>query len=343
MKQLLINGNSLNELKNIESNSITSIVTDPPYEIGYMGKSWDRTGIAYSIELWRECFRVLKPGGFLLSFSATRTYHRMACAIEDAGFEIRDMIEWIYGSGFPKNLDLGKHDEKLKGFGTSLKPAHEPICMARKPLSENTVLENFLKHGTGVLNIDKSRVKIEKLDFEKMSNRSGKRTEGQLYKSKGDGENWNPNKSGRFPANLIHDGSDCVLNEFPVVEGKDNYKHSASSIFGSKTSENTYNGNSRSTWENATRFFYCAKPSKKEKGHFNTHVTVKPIKLMEYLIQLVTIGGIVLDPFMGSGTTGIACLNLGFKFVGIELEKESFEIAGKRIHEAQTLFSSVCP
>ena len=199
----IIHGDCLDKLKELEDNSIDSIVTDPPYELGFMGKSWDNTGIANNKDMWAECLRVLKPGGHLLAFSGTRTYHRMASAIEDAGFEVRDMIEWVYGSGFPKSLNIGKAVDKLhgnereetdyiapdgkkrwggnsfsvgeepdgrgvnkstkgtsewEGWGTALKPAHEPICMARKPLSEKTVAENCLKWGTGGINIDESRV-----------------------------------------------------------------------------------------------------------------------------------------------------------------------------------------
>jgi hypothetical protein len=202
----ILQGDCLIKLKELDDNSVDSIVTDPPYELGFMGKSWDNTGIANNVDMWKECLRVLKPGGHLLSFGGTRTYHRMACAIEDAGFEVRDMIEWVYGSGFPKSLNIGKAVDKLQGneretvgehpnpagnkaggnslnmsavgmpetailtkgtsewegWGTALKPAHEPICMARKPLAEKTVAENCLKWGTGGINIDESRVEFEK-------------------------------------------------------------------------------------------------------------------------------------------------------------------------------------
>lgn len=336
----LINGNSLIKLKNIESESITSIVTDPPYEIGFMGKKWDNTGIAYSSELWIECLRVLKPGGFLLSFSSARTYHRMACAIEDSGFEIRDMIEWIYGSGFPKSLDLGKHDEKFKGIGTSLKPAHEPICMARKPLFENTVLKNFEIYSAGALNIDKCR--IEHSEKEVITNRTAPKSNGSkmgLFTEKD--KYASPNLLGRFPSNLIHDGSDEILELFPFTKtgGGDRRANKIGSIFKIKETRNEPS-NFESNSGSASRFFYCAKPSKSERGYFNTHPTVKPLKLMEYLIKMVTPeNGIVLDPFMGSGTTGIACSILGFSFIGIELEKESFDIAQNRIQNAKTFFS----
>jgi len=199
MENKIILGDCLEKLKELEDNSVDSIVTDPPYELGFMGKSWDSTGIANNVDMWKECLRVLKPGAYLLAFSGTRTYHRMAVAIEDAGFELRDMIEWVYGSGFPKSWNIGKAVDKLQGnerkvvgtkkgqgnipndrgnwglkpnedvvmdkgtsewegWGTALKPAHEPICMARKPLSEKTVAENCLKWGTGGINIDESRV-----------------------------------------------------------------------------------------------------------------------------------------------------------------------------------------
>jgi DNA modification methylase len=148
---MIINGNNIEELKKFDDNYFDSIVTDPPYEIGFMGKSWDASGIANNPEMWAECLRVLKPGGYLLSFSATRTYHRMAVAIEDSGFEIRDMIEWVYGSGFPKSLNIHKQNGLCpEGWQTALKPAHEPICMARKPLAEKTVAENVLKYGEQV-------------------------------------------------------------------------------------------------------------------------------------------------------------------------------------------------
>jgi len=167
---MLINGDCLEELKKLKENSVDAVVTDPPYELGFMCKAWDSTGIAYRKDLWREVLRVLKPGGHLLSFGGSRTYHRMACAIEDAGFEIRDQIMWVYGSGFPKSLNIGKavtktmgdEDGKVwEGYGTALKPAHEPIVLARKPLSEKTVAENCLKWGVGGLAIDECRVGTE--------------------------------------------------------------------------------------------------------------------------------------------------------------------------------------
>ena len=237
----IIQGDCLDKLKELEDNSIDSIVTDPPYELGFMGKSWDNTGIANNKDMWAECLRVLKPGGHLLAFSGTRTYHRMASAIEDAGFEVRDMIEWVYGSGFPKSLNIAKQIEKSngilkettstlfnnpngkrdlskrsdygykyepkheqakqwEGWGTALKPAHEPICMARKPLSEKTVAENCLKWGTGGINIDESRVEGENTRTNSKSKNAVESNE--IFK--GYGEMKTEIKDyGRFPANLI--------------------------------------------------------------------------------------------------------------------------------------------
>ena len=249
-------------MKLLPDNSIDSIVTDPPYEIGFMGKWWDSTGIANNVDMRKECLRVLKPWWHLLSFAATRTYHRMACAIEDAGFEVRDMIEWVYGSGFPKSLNIGKAVDKLQGnerevvatkeqsgakfktvqeqmdnggfndpnrtdfkidkgtsewegWGTALKPAHEPICMARKPLSEKTVAENVLKYGTGGINIDESRVGTEEKLQPSSSTKMKFGGNAMLESKTMNDPDWIQNSNGRFPANLIHDGSDEVVSLFP--------------------------------------------------------------------------------------------------------------------------------
>ena len=379
---MIINGNNIEELKKFGDNYFDSIVTDPPYELGFMGKSWDSTGVANDVDLWKEVLRVLKPGGYLLSFSATRTYHRMAVAIEDSGFEIRDMIEWVYGSGFPKSLNIGKAVDKRggttrevvglnpnardgggnvqivqkrkddiltkgtsewEGWGTALKPAHEPICMARKPLAEKTVAENVLKYGTGGINIDESRVgteggtKHEEGEKEYENEIYGK----GLYKEFG---KVIPNL-GRFPANLIHDNSEEIRECFPETGkstgGRIGNKGSALNMMGQdfEAGDPGY-GDSGS----ASRFFksiiYQAKASKSERGTENSHPTVKPVALMEYLIKMVTpTNGIVLDPFMGSGTTGVACVLNDFEFVGIDLDKDYCEIARARIEgvkETQT-------
>jgi site-specific DNA-methyltransferase (adenine-specific) len=227
MKNKILQGDCLDILKTIPDESVYSIVTDPPYELGFMGKSWDNTGIAYNVDMWKECLRVLKPGGHLLAFSGTRTYHRMAVAIEDAGFEVRDMIEWVYGSGFSKctvwsegakrNSDrLNKENDLMvengwQGWGRGgLKPAHEPICMARKPLAEKTVAENVLKYGTGGINIDESRVEYtsEKDKKEGQSARPSKTSNANEYALNHGGlegmdRSDRSDITGRFPANLI--------------------------------------------------------------------------------------------------------------------------------------------
>ena len=589
----IINGDCLEVLKTLPDESVDSIVTDPPYELGFMGKKWDNTGIAYNVDLWKECLRVLKSGGHLLAFGGTRTYHRMAVAIEDAGFEVRDMIEWVYGSGFPKSLNIGKAVDKLQGnerevvgidnnaerfkkykeqdgnerktfndeitkgtsewegWGTALKPSHEsicvahkpldnrsvilynckvivgklvrrlkcllplnvkiaelslelsqaeqkgvssiavwcvvnntniqeslsvlmdilqsketeslnlntvllclnflkeiyeqmntftiemetsliielktlnsllsedtlasiiqakstkpdgrsanvcyvenylnavswkwnatlthsaqenviskesklnfapshePICMARKPLSEKTVAENVLKHGTGGINIDESRVEAQGKDLEKLNSEWDREwnTNYSDYADKvGGSAGFNMDKAkkenagltGRFPANLIHDNSEEVRECFPVNKSSDAIrKNNQSKNTGAENGASCYGKyNDCDTFGysdsgSASRFFksiiYTAKADKTERSEYskvkNNHPTVKPVELMEYLINMVTPkGGTVLDPFMGSGTTGVASKNLSREFIGIELDPEYFKIAESRIN-----------
>ena len=380
----LLHGDCRVMLKQLDDASVDSIVTDPPYELGFMGKSWDSTGVAYDVGLWRECLRVLKPGGYLLAFGGSRTYHRLACAVEDAGFEIRDQIMWVYGSGFPKSHNVSKAIDKAAGvefsakpasgvgfmnnnddgynttlnqlvqvgestaeaqqwdgWGTALKPAHEPIVMARKPL-DGTVANNVLKHGVGGINIDASRV----------------------------------GRQGRFPANFIHDGSDEVLALFPQTAGswgvRTQRPNRSPFVSGNEELQST---NQRSESGSAARFFYCAKPGKKERnaglealdeqwkpaaefrpnhmdkalqgesgnpfGRFqptkNFHPTVKPITLMRYLVRLVTPpNGIVLDPFAGSGSTLVAATMEKFDCIGIEMTDEYLPIIEARVAYAIT-------
>jgi len=342
----IYNMDCLEGMKLLDDNSIDSIVTDPPYELGFMGKKWDSTGIAYNVDVWRECLRVLKPGGHLLAFGGTRTYHRMTCAIEDAGFEIRDCIQWLYGSGFPKSMDISKAiDKKLgaernrikfaqsntwrekegrmdrqatipdnkpitneakqwDGWGTALKPANEPIVVARKPLSEKTIAENVMKWGTGGLNIDGCRIGDEERTYKGATKIYG---EHPWTRAQANGERARPTYkvTGRFPANVILDEeAGKLLDE-------------QSGILKS----------------GASRFFYCAKASKKERGEGNNHPTVKPLSLIKYLITLVTPpGGICLDPFEGSGTHALACKDLGFNYIGFELNSEYCKMAEKRIN-----------
>jgi DNA modification methylase len=452
----LILGNCKEEMKKIESDSIDSIVTDPPYELGFMGKKWDSSGIAYDVEVWSEALRILKPGGHLLAFGGARTHHRMMVAIEDAGFEIRDCLMWLYGSGFPKNHNISKAIDKslgaerkvigqrqdillkqgadLKrgkrkiaesfnagspernngfktvsadvtapatpeaqqwdGWGTALKPAHEPIVLARKPLTEKTIVKNVLKYNTGAMNIDSSRVFTEDV----LSIGSNNRTNATInFGMRDDKQAQGQHKLGRFPANII---LECICDEViageneGVVINNKNSKSANDTIYKLGISQgeqdaprmykdtgdihtnpecpcyilneqapsvgNAYNGKRKKqstggtgytlTKEHkvgesagvfdglsgASKFFYCAKASKGERNEGldikNTHPTVKPIKLMEYLVRLITPpNGKVLDPFMGSGSTGCACVKLGFDFTGIELSEESFLISQKRI------------
>lgn len=376
----ILRGDCLAVLKTLPDSSFDSIVTDPPYELGFMGKAWDASGIAYNVDMWREALRVLKPGGHLLAFSGSRTYHRMTCAIEDAGFDIRDQIMWLYGSGFPKSLDVSKAIDKAlgaqreiisekpasgighngtafgghaegatqkfdagpatdaarqwEGWGTALKPAHEPICVARKPLM-GTVAANVLQFGTGALNIDGCRVP--------MSGETTVRSTGSGVRGRGDG--WGMeggviggSDAGRWPANLIHDGSDEVLAAFP--ETKSGKAGANPKPFSSKTEgwgNIGVNGHSHLYGDegSAARFFYCAKASKSDRGPGNTHPTVKPLALMRYLLRLVTPpGGRALDPFAGSGSTIVAGLQEGFTMTGIELIDEHADIADYRaMHE----------
>jgi site-specific DNA-methyltransferase (adenine-specific) len=302
-KATLFNGNNMDALKSLPDNSIDSIVTDPPYGLSFMGKKWDHD--VPSVEFWKEIFRVIKPGGHVLSFGGTRTYHRMVVNIEDAGFEIRDQIMWIYGQGFPKSHNVGEQIKKktgnnsFEGWGTALKPANEPICVARKPISEKNIADNVLKHSTGGLNIGDSKIGNEKI-----------KTQGYGKKGFVANESYTPTEHiGRSPSNVIIDENIKLILGEP---GK---------------------------------FYYTAKASKKERNiglgneldsvnHINTHPTVKPVDLMRYLVKLVTPKrGVVLDPFMGSGSTGIAALIEDFNFVGMEMDPEYFQIAKQRIKQ----------
>ena len=350
---LLLNGDCIEQMQKLidEGVQVESVVTDPPYELGFMGKSWDASGIAFDKKTWELAFQLLKPGGYLLAFSASRNYHRIAVAVEDAGFEIRDQIMWIYGSGFPKSLNLGD------GWGTALKPAHEPIVMARKFI-EGTNKNNREKYGTGGINIDGCRVGKEILE-EQIAGRSNKIG---TFERK---DMITPKREGRYPANVMHDGSDVVQDIFPKTSKSTGGK--TKSAFGDIYGN--YSGDVLSSSAggfgdegSAARYFYCPKTSKSERneGLFefddkqyshdgrkksienpyqrnksiskNSHPTVKPFELMKYLCRLVTPkGGTVLDPFMGSGSTGMAAKDEGFNFIGIEREKEYFKISEQRI------------
>jgi len=407
---MLLKGNCIELLATLPDNSVDSIVTDPPYELGFMGKSWDNSGIAYSVELWSQALRVLKPGGHLLAFGGSRTYHRLASAVEDAGFEIRDQIMWLYGSGFPKSLDVSKAIDKAagvsftaepasgvgfmnpegeggynttinkltrsgestpeaqqwKGWGTALKPAHEPIVVARKPLI-GAVATNVMTYGTGALNIDGSRVASE-LPENRTRHGGGS---SDIFPERG---NEPTMPSGRWPANVIHDGSEEVLEGFPSVKTgsiKPHQQNSESDSFGLKGKFIT--GSHLGDSGSAARFFYCAKASKSERNagldieqfplknyteankmggagdtmltgsgnprdsrKQNFHPTVKPIALMRYLVKLVTPpNGTVLDPFLGSGTTAVAAILEGFNWMGCEMTEDYWPIIEARVAWAE--------
>ena len=390
---MLLKGNCLELLAEMPDNSVDSIVTDPPYELGFMGKSWDNSGIAYNVELWSQALRVLKPGGHLLAFGGSRTYHRLASAVEDAGFEIRDQIMYLYGSGFPKSHNVSKAIDKAagaerevvgsrpltgngktmrsgfhqpdgtgagetekqdvfeftapatpeaqqwQGWGTALKPAHEPIVVARKPLI-GTVATNVLTYGTGALNIDGSRVGTT----EKLSIGSNNRQNALVnFGMKDNKETQEQNLQGRWPANVIHDGSEEVLEGFPITAGgaapkKSNTPSGKFYEGGWKPLQNEER--TQFAGGSAARFFYCAKASKSERNagleNQNFHPTVKPIALMRYLVKLVTPpNGTVLDPFLGSGTTAVAAILEGFNWMGCEMTEDYWPIIEARVAWAE--------
>jgi site-specific DNA-methyltransferase (adenine-specific) len=325
MDYTLHHGDCLEVMATMADNSVDAVVTDPPYGLSFMGKNWDHgvPGEAF----WREALRVAKPGAHLLAFGGTRTFHRLAVAIEDAGWEIRDCVMWVYGSGFPKSHNL---KGQWQGWGTALKPAWEPVIVARKPL-QGTVAANVLKYGTGAINVDGCRVEAP----EGLTN-------GGNYTDKHANRDWGmkalgraaPHDAGRWPANVIHDGSDEVVGMFPVTTSgvAVGGKGKASSIYGTPLDRSGGDDMGYGDSGSAARFFYCAKASKADRGEGNTHPTVKPTDLMRYLCRLVTPpDGIVLDPFMGSGSTGKAAILEGFQFIGIEREAEYLAIAETRI------------
>lgn len=415
-------GDTLEQLKQLPDNSVDSIVTDPPYGLKFMGSKWDVS--VPKVEVWQECLRVLKPGGHLLAFAGTRTQHRMATHIEDAGFFIFDMLAWIYGTGYPKSHNVSKAIDKAagverevigsrevgpditgrnygngqgrkvaditvpstdeakfwEGWGTALKPAMEPITFARKPL-EGTVAENVLTYGTGALNIngcliplageeDKDQFIWNHSNFDRLP--EGHHANKQLHDGGWKYKQKSEIPSGRWPANVIHDGSDEVLAHFPITtSGSGNIRKSS----GSDQQGNTgaaYGKESRPAGTqmisygdtgSAARFFYCAKASRSDRNeglessntpllsqqatmreretadwalrNGNFHPTVKPTSLMRWMVRLVTPpGGICLDPYCGSGTTGKAAILEGFKFIGFDQDFDYVTISRKRCKHA---------
>lgn len=411
-------GSNLDVLPFMADNSVDSIVTDPPYELGFMGKTWDSSGIAYSVEMWAECLRVLKPGGHLLAFGGSRTWHRLAVAIEDAGFEMRDSIAWLYGSGFPKshNVALGidkmlghenrgraipvastfqasdvNEENKLtsnpvdaytarsaeaeawQGWGTALKPAFEPVVVARKPL-EGTIAQNVLKNGVGGLNIDATRIGTEERTNQPASNKAGGNSFNMsVYGMPEDAES--TTVTGRWPANILLDEYTAGLldEQSGDVKGNPGAKQTTNFRFMNETDEKqTLVQGNRKDSGGASRFFYVSKANKTDRNEGlsedlpergkvfngksgksagnapgsvedkfttqparNFHPTVKPTDLMRYLIKLVTpAGGTVLDPFTGSGSTGKAALLDGYQFIGIELTEDYLPIIEGRLNWA---------
>ena len=414
---MVINADCIEHMNTMPPESVDSIVTDPPYHLtskngqskGFMGKEWDGGAIAFRTEVWEAALRVAKPGAYLLAFGGTRTFHRMAVAIEDAGWEIRDTVMYVYGTGFPKSHNVSKAIDKeagaereivgqrvharkgvkiaeertaigagsfgeerignvtvpatdaakqWDGWGTALKPAWEPILVCRKPL-DGTVAQNVLAHGTGAMNIDGCRVVGEDVPINRLESWSGF---GQEIRPNYEQE---INNKGRWPANLIHDGSDEVVALFPETAPSRQGKPRGTAKKGLfANSEFNKVGTEHNDSGSAARFFYCAKANKSDRNEgleefdlkreahrvsddgvggdnprnrtnklkLNHHPTVKPTALMRYLCKLVTrLGGVVLDPFCGSGSTGKAAILEGFKFIGIEKEFEYCEIANARI------------
>lgn len=389
----LLKGDARERLADLADDSIDSVVTDPPYALvsivkrfgkagsappkgdvyaraagGFMGKEWDTGETAFTVEFWEEVLRVLRPGGHLISFSGTRSYHRMVCAIEDAGFEIRDQIGWAYGSGFPKSHDVARaidrhlgaeghktdgasgkgaetvsaYDEGLnvnfadrpqyepasaeardwQGWGTALKPAWEPVCLARKPLSEKSIAANVLAHGTGAINIDGCKIQSAPVTG---------------WGGRGGGDTWNDDncglgkdgaarpRQGRWPANLVHDGSPEATGLFPdvgVSAGGRIGNAGGGSVLNLPTGKYSQGDPGFSDSGSAARFFYTAKADGDDRLG-SGHPTVKPLDLMQWLVRLVTPkGGVVLDPFAGTGTTGEAAVLEGCSAVLIEREEE---------------------
>jgi len=409
---VILHGDCLEIMPTLADNPVDAIITDPPYGLKFMGKDWDHS--IPGVHFWLEALRVAKPGCHLLAFGGTRTFHRLACAIEDAGWEIRDTVMWVYGSGFPKSHDVGKAVDKSQGnnrevlgevrklqsygyegnsvfggdvdrqgkmkitrgtsawegWGTALKPAWEPIILARKPI-EGTVAENVQKWGCGALNIDGCRVGVSEQDRVAAKNSTRGPVAGRGYVGdfglKCNYESVQYHKSGRWAANLIHDGSDEVLELFPQSKSTGGINPITTNTKFGQTSNRPQVPFNFADSGSAARFFYCAKASKADRdegcegmelvtkpahmrtangtgeksmkeGGFpetirhNHHPTVKPIALMRYLCRLVTPpGGLVLDPFCGSGSTGKAAALEGFRFIGIEKELEYVEIAKRRI------------
>jgi len=293
---------------------VDSVVTDPPYGIGYLNKEWDsyQDCVSFRTETWESVSKILKPGGHILIFGASRTFHRLVCAVEDSSLRIKDQLMWLYGQGMPKSHNIGKKLPEWEGWGTGLKPCYEPILLAQKPISEKSIVKNIEKHGVGGINIDDSRVGGEK---------------------------------GRWPGNVLHDGSDEVEEEFAKFGERGNNwskNYGVEDYQGRQYKGGVFGGGGfigHTTYSDkgtASRFFYSVKSSVKERTHDRTiendHPTVKNLELMKYLVTLVTPkNGIVYDPFTGSGTTLLAAKELGYNFIGTEIDEHYVDITKQRL------------
>jgi DNA modification methylase len=376
----IIHGNNVDHLRQFADNTFDSVITDPPYGIDFLGKAWDATTGA--LETYQECLRVLKPGGHLLAFSAARTYHHLAVTVEQAGFEIRDQIMWIYSSGFPKSQDIGKSIERTEkkradnalgikrsriesgpktncpkcnktlngtnqntcaepqcdlrdalapannewaGWGTALKPAHEPIVMARKPI-KLSIAKNCQAWGVGAVNIDACRIPVEGPDTRGGGADGWDRVEfGQAEPNKSDGSGYEPSELGRFPSNVIGDIPDYQKYFYCPKVGR------AERHVGHAMPPPMF-GDMKGAYDDNGERYAVGLDARTDSNVGNNHPTVKPIELMKYLIQLVTPpGGHVLDPFNGSGSTGCAAVELDYNYTGIELDAKYVDIARKRI------------
>ena len=289
---------------------VDAIVTDPPYGINY--DEWDKYDncVSFDKNTWKNISDNLKPGGYLAIFGAARTFHRLVCAVEDSGLNVRDQLLWLHSMGMPKSSNVGNKLPKWKGWGTGLKPCYEPILLAQKPCSEKSIVENVKEHGVGAINIDESRL-----------------------------------SSGRWPGNILHDGSDEIEDEFAKYGERGNNwsrNYGTEDYQGRQYKGGVFGGGrflGNTTYADkgtASRFFYNVKASVKEKTHDrrieNDHPTVKPIDVMKYIIKMITPkDGVVYDPFTGSGTTLVACKELGYPFVGCEMEQKYVTIANERI------------
>ena len=390
------------DCRELTLSGVSAVVTDPPYELSFMGKSWDSKGVSFQKETWEKIRSYCLSGTPLLSFGGSRTQHRIACAIEDAGWKIRDMLIWVYGSGFPKSLDISKAIDKAtntereiiglvkgmgkqnpewngtakgrkensfcpeyaktspsslsgswSGYGTALKPAYEPIILAMNPL-DKTFANNALKYGVAGLNIDECRVGYQS-DYDKsQATPQGICTSKEISAIGAEPDAGRgmerlsfdrPELKGRFPANFLHDGSQEVMELFPQSKGQQGDVRGTEKSHTGDENTNCYGEYNRMAFGkrndsdgSAGRFFYCAKASKSERGVANSHPTVKPLALMEYLCKLVRMPeyNLVIDPFCGSGTTLLACMKLGIRCVGIDSDEQSCEIATIRYLKAQS-------